>query len=183
MEHFSQKTYEKTCRFYNIFSKSRSNYARSETFTICIFFSKILWRFQFNVHVFHFPPLLRENLWKDLLILWLIFELFMVICRFTKFFGLKLPSKKMARLSKCHQFLINFRNFEQRLRKKLWKDLPFFFNIFKLPLFLYVFIKFHDQQITKKSMPFVSICQQKLVYCPNFEQYSWQKLWKTLQFV
>ena len=99
------------------------------------------------------------------------------------FFRLKFPNKKMAALWKCYQFIINFRNFEQRLRKNLWKDLPFFFNIFKLPLFLYVFIKFHDQQITKKSMPFVSICQQKLVYCPNFEQYFWLKLWKTLQFV
>ena len=29
LEDFSEKTYEKTCRFYNIFSKSRSNYARS----------------------------------------------------------------------------------------------------------------------------------------------------------
>ena len=146
------------------------------------FFQKFYGGFNLMSMFFTFHHL-RENLWKDLLILWLIFELFMVICRLTKFFGLKLPNKKMAPLSKCHQFLINFGNFEQRLRKKLWKDLRFFFNIFKLPLFLYVFTKFHDQQITKKSMPFVSICQQKLVYCPNFEQYSWQKLWKTLQFV
>ena len=59
----------------------------------------------------------------------------MVICRLTKFFRLKLPNKKMAPLSKCHQFLINFRNFEQRLRKKLWKDLRFFFQYFQTSTF------------------------------------------------
>ena len=91
-----------------------------------MFFSKILWPFQFNVHAFHFSALLRENLWKNLLILWLTLKLFIVICRLTKIFQLKFPTKKMVALWNCYQFVIYFWNFEQRLRKKLWKDLPFF---------------------------------------------------------
>ena len=62
LEDFSEKTYEKTCRFYNIFSKYYSNCARLPNFTLWIFFSKICWLIQFNVHIFGFPPLLRENL-------------------------------------------------------------------------------------------------------------------------
>ena len=62
LEDFSEKTYEKTCRFYNIFSKYCSNCARLPNFTLWIFFSKMCWPFQFNVHIFGFPALLRENL-------------------------------------------------------------------------------------------------------------------------
>ena len=62
LEDFSEKTYEKTCRFYNIFSKYYSNCARLPNFTLWILFSKICWLFQFNVHIFCFPPLLQENL-------------------------------------------------------------------------------------------------------------------------
>ena len=62
LEEFSEKTYEKTCHFYNIFSKYYSNCARLPNFTLWIFFSKICWPFQFNVHIFRFPTLLRENL-------------------------------------------------------------------------------------------------------------------------
>ena len=64
LEGFSDKAYEKTCRFYNTFSKSSSNCTRFRSFRIWVFFSKISWPFQFNVHFFHFPPLLRENLRK-----------------------------------------------------------------------------------------------------------------------
>ena len=62
LEDFSEKTYEKTCRFYNIFSKYYSNCARLPNFTLWIFFSKICWLFKFNVHIFRFPPHLREKL-------------------------------------------------------------------------------------------------------------------------
>ena len=62
LEDFSEKTYEKTCHFYNIFSKYYSKCARLPNFTLWIFFSKICWPFQFNVHIFRFPTLLRENL-------------------------------------------------------------------------------------------------------------------------
>ena len=167
-------------KFCNLFFNFVS-FVTLSSFTIWMFFSKILWPFQFNVHAFHFSPLLRENLWKNLLILWLTLKLFIVICRLTKIFQLKFPTKKMVALWNCYQFVIYFWNFEQRLRKKLWKDLPFFFNIFKLPLFVYMFTKFYDQQVTKENMPFVSICEPKLVCCTNFEQYFRLELWKTLQ--
>ena len=85
LEDFSKKTSEKTCRFYNIFSKYYSNCARLPNFMPRIFFSKICRPFQFNVYIFRFPPLLRENLWKDLQILWLIFKLPVGTCTLTKF--------------------------------------------------------------------------------------------------
>ena len=62
LEDFIEKTYEKTYRFYNIFSKYYSKCARLPNFTRWIFFSKICWPFQFNVHIFRFPTLLQENL-------------------------------------------------------------------------------------------------------------------------
>ena len=61
LEDFSEKKYEKTCRFYNIFSKYYSNCARLPNFTLWIFFSKICWLFKFNVHIFRFPPHLQEK--------------------------------------------------------------------------------------------------------------------------
>ena len=54
-----------------------------------IVFQKFVGRFHFNVHFFHFPPLLQENLWKDLPILWLIFRILIFMCTLTKFCGLK----------------------------------------------------------------------------------------------
>ena len=99
LEGFGEKTYEKTCRFYNTFSKSSSNCTRLRSFTIWIFFSKISWPFQFNVHFFHFPPLLRENLLKDVPILWLISKRSIIICTFTKFCHLQVFFKKMAAVS------------------------------------------------------------------------------------
>ena len=71
---FREKTYEKTCRFYNIFSKYNSSCPRLPGFMLWVFFSEIWWPFQFNGHFFWFPYLWRENLWKDLQILWLIFK-------------------------------------------------------------------------------------------------------------
>ena len=101
LEDFSVKIYEKTCHFYNIFSKYYSNCASLPNFTLWIFFSKVCWPFQFNVHIFRFPSLLRENLWKDLPILWLIFKLPVVKCTFRKFHSLKFFFEKMPALSKC----------------------------------------------------------------------------------
>ena len=99
LEDFSEKTYEKTCRFYNKFSKSSSNCTRLRSFTIWIFFSKMSWPFQFNVHFFHFPPLLRENLWKDVPILWLISKRSIIMCTFTKFCHRKVFFKKTVAVS------------------------------------------------------------------------------------
>ena len=143
LEGFSEKTYEKTCRFYNIFSKSSSNCTSLRSLTIWIFFSKISWPFQFNVHFFHFPPLLGENLWKDEPILWLISKRSIIMCTSTNFCHLEVFFKKMAALSIFLQFMIHLLNLEQHLRQSLWKDLPFFLYISKLRLYFYKFTKFH----------------------------------------
>ena len=42
------------------------------------FFSKILWRFQYNIHFFPFLAVLPEKLRKNIPILWLIFKCFIV---------------------------------------------------------------------------------------------------------
>ena len=99
LEGFGEKTYEKTCRFYNTFSKSSSICTRLRSFRICIFFSKISWPFQFNVHFFPFPPLLRENLCKDVPILWLISKRSTIMCMFRKFCHLEVFFKKMPAVS------------------------------------------------------------------------------------
>ena len=98
---FSEKTYEKTCRFYNIFSKYNSSCPRLPSFTLWIFFPEIWWPFQFNGHFFRFPSLWRENLWKDLQILWLIFKDSIMIYTFTKICPLEICTNKMATVSKC----------------------------------------------------------------------------------
>ena len=54
LDDFSKKTYEKTCRFYNIFSKSVSNSTRLPSFMIWMFFWKLLRPFQSNIHFFTF---------------------------------------------------------------------------------------------------------------------------------
>ena len=94
LEGFSEKAYEKICHFYNTFSKSSSNCTRLRSFTIWIFLSKISWPFQFNVHFFHFPSLLRENLWKDLPIFMIIFKRSVIMCTLTKFCHLEVFFKK-----------------------------------------------------------------------------------------
>ena len=57
---------------------------RLPSFTIWIFFSKILWRFQYNIHFW-----------------WLIFKVAMIMCTVTKFCDLKIFHKNMAAVSKC----------------------------------------------------------------------------------
>ena len=75
-----------------------------------IFFSKIWWPFKFNVHFFHFPPLLRESLWKDLPILQLVFKCFIIMCTFTKFSYLKHFFKKSGG---CFKMLTIYFSFPQ----------------------------------------------------------------------
>ena len=127
---FPKKTYEKTCCFYNIFSKFSSSRTCLLSFTIWIFSSKILWLFQYNIHFFQVWRLLREKLWKDPPILWLIFKLPIIMCMLSKFCHLKIFTKKMAAVLKCQQFIIHFHNLEKQLRQNLWKDLPIFFYIY-----------------------------------------------------
>ena len=99
LESFSEKTYEKTCRFHNALWKSSSICTWLRIFMIWIFFSKVSWPFQFNVHFFHFPSLLQENLWKDLPIFMIIFKRSIIMCTFTKFCHREVFLKKMAAVS------------------------------------------------------------------------------------
>ena len=150
MEDFSEKTYEKTSCFYTIFSKSISNCTSLPSFTLWIFFfSKIWWAFQFNVHFVHFPPILRKNLWKDLPILWLIFKLPIIMCTLAKFCHLKIFTKNGGSF-KMLTIYYSFRQLWAIFVTKLMKRSTIFFNILKLPLYFYMFTKFHDQQIKKK---------------------------------
>ena len=101
LDNFSEKIYQKTWHFYNIFSKSITICARLASFTLWIFFCKIWWPFQFNAHFFYFPPLLRENLCKDLAISWLIFKVPIVMCTLTNLCHLKIFCKNLPTISKC----------------------------------------------------------------------------------
>ena len=140
LEGFSKKTYEKTCRFYNKFSKSSSNCTRLRSFTIWIFFSKISWPFQFNVHFFHFPPLLRENLWKDVPILWLISKLSIIMCTFAKILSSGSFFKKNGCCFNILTIYDSFVQFGATFATKFMKRPTIFFTYFQTStLFLQVY--------------------------------------------
>ena len=130
LEDFSEKTYEKTYRFYNIFPKFIPNCTCLPSFT---FFSKILWRFQYNIHFFPFLVVLRENLWKDIPILWLIFKVAMIMCKVTKFCDLKIFTKKWRLFQNVHNFLFISTTLSNICDKTYEKTYSFF----------YIFWKFH----------------------------------------
>ena len=108
LDPFSEKTYEKTSHFYNIFSNSISSCTHSRSFTLWIFFSKILWPFQFNGHFFSFPSLLREKFWKELTISWLIYKVPILMCTVANFCPVEIFEKNMAALSKPFKLFFNF---------------------------------------------------------------------------
>ena len=153
LKDFSGKTYEKTCRFYSTFPKYNSNWTCPPNFTL-----KFDDRLNLMGTFFAFP-LLREKLWKDLQFFWLIFKYSIMIYTFTKICPLEICTKKMATVSKCLQFIIHFRNFEQHLQQNLLKDLSFLLHILKVPLRFYIFKKFGDPNLFLKKMAPVSICQ------------------------
>ena len=101
LEGFSKKTYEKTCHFYNILSKFSSNCTRVRSFRIWIFFSKLSWPFQFNVHFFSLSTAFARKLKKDVPILWLISKRSIIMCTFIKFCHMKIFLKRMAAVLKC----------------------------------------------------------------------------------
>ena len=86
---------------FKTYFQSSFQIVRLPSFTIWIFFSKILWRFQYNIHFFPFLVVLRENLWKDIPIWWLIFKVAMIMCTITTFCDLKIFHKNMVVVSKC----------------------------------------------------------------------------------
>ena len=106
LDDFLDKIYEKTCCFYNILSKSISNSTCLPRFTIWIYFSKMLSPFQYSIDFFNFQPLLREKLWKDLTILWLIFKVPDLMYTLTKISHLKMFTKKMAVFQNVNNLLL-----------------------------------------------------------------------------
>ena len=129
------------------------------------FYQKFVGRFHFYVHFFRFPPLLRENLWKDLSILWLIFKLLIFMCTLTKFCGLKFFFKNMAALSKNVNNIIHFCNFEQHLRQNLWKDLRIFW-IFSNCGFIFMFTKFLISKFKNKKYRLFQYVDKTLFIIP-----------------
>ena len=65
LEGFSEKTYKKPALFIIHFQNPFQIVDVYEILRSGFLFSKISWPFQFNVHFFHFAPLLRKNLSKD----------------------------------------------------------------------------------------------------------------------
>ena len=55
---------------------------------------------------FNFQPLLREKLWKDLTILWLIFKVPVLMYTLTKIIHLKMFTKKMAVFQNINNLLL-----------------------------------------------------------------------------
>ena len=182
-EGFSEKTYEKNCRFYNKFPKSTSNCTRLRSFTIWIFFSKMSWPFQFIVHFFHFPPLLRQNLWKDVTILQLFFKCSIIICTFRKFSNLKHLSFLNGGCFKMLTIYFSFPQVWPTFAIKLKKSATVFYTYLKLRLQFYNFAKCNGYNINKDKMKSAWIYEQSLAYSSNFEQYFWPKLWKILQIL
>ena len=129
------------------FPKYNSNCVCLPSFTLWIFFPKICWPFQFNVHFLRFAPLLRENLWKDLPVYWLIFKLPIIMCTLKKFCRLKIFTKKMATPFKILTIYYSFSQLWATFATKLVKRHTIFLNILKLRLHFYMFTKFLDQQI------------------------------------
>ena len=124
------------------------------------------------------------SFWQLWAIFALVFKLPIIMCTLANFCHLKIFTKNGGSF-KMLTIYYSFRQLWAIFVTKLMKRSTIFFNILKLPLYFYMFTKFHDQQIKKKKKkkPSVSICEQNLAYCSNFEQYFPQKLWKTLQFL
>ena len=80
MHDFNEKTYEKACCLYNVFSKSISNNTRLTSLTSRIPFPKMCRLFQLNVHFSNFERLFQKTLWEHFLLYYIVFNL---ICQAT----------------------------------------------------------------------------------------------------
>ena len=72
-------------------------------------------------HLGNFEQLLHENLWKDLLFLWHIFNLPVTLYMFTKFYSLKIFRKKngdsLKMLASCYKFKQLWTTCEKTMKK------------------------------------------------------------------
>ena len=106
LDDFLDKIYEKTCCFYNILSKSISNSTCLPSLLSEYIFQKCYHPFNIVSIFFNFQPLLREKLWKDLTILWLIFKVPDLMYTLTKISHLKMFTKKMAVFQNVNNLLL-----------------------------------------------------------------------------
>ena len=141
LEDFSEKTYEKTYRFYNIFPKFIPNCTCLPSFT---FFSKILWRFQYNIHFFPFLVVLR-------------YPLFSIFCSFKRKF-MKRHTNFMTYFQSCYDYVQGHKICDLKIFTKKWRLFQNVHNFLfisttlsnicdktyeKTYSFFYIFWKFH----------------------------------------
>ena len=106
---------------------------RLPTFTIWIFFSKILWRFHYNIHFFPFLVVLRELLWKEIPILWLFSKLLWLCARSQNFVIWKFFIKIWELFQNVNNFLFIFATLSNICSKTYEKP----YHVF------YIYSKFH----------------------------------------
>ena len=89
------------------------------------------------------------SFWQLWAIFALVFKLPIIMCTLAKFCHLKIFTKNGGSF-KMLTIYYSFRQLWAIFVTKLMKRSTIFFNILKLPLYFYMFTKFHDQQIKKK---------------------------------
>ena len=126
LDDFREKTYEKTYCFYNIFSKCISNHARLPSFTIWIFFSKILWSFQYKIIFFKFHDLCEKTYQKTYKF-YELFPNFLSLCaRWQDFVIWKYLLKKWRLLQYVNNFLLSSATLSIIFEQTYEKTYPFF---------------------------------------------------------
>ena len=89
------------------------------------------------------------SFWQLWAIFALVFKLPIIMCTLAKFCHLKIFTKNGGSF-KMLTIYYSFRQLWAIFVTKLMKRSTIFFNILKLPLYFYMFTKFHDQKIKKK---------------------------------
>ena len=133
-----------------MFPKFIPNCTCLPSFTMWIFFSKILWRFQYNIHFFPFLVVLRENLWKTYQFYDLFSKLLWLCARSQNFVIKKFLLKKWQLFQNAHNFLFISETLSNICDKTYEKTYSFFLHILKVPLHFYIFPKFGDRNLEKK---------------------------------
>ena len=139
---FCEETYEKTYQFYDLFSNFPSLCARSQNFVIWKFLLK-KWRLFQNVNNLLFILATLSNICACIQ----TSHHYVHACKILSsenFYWKNDGSFKMLTI------YYSFRQLWAIFVTKLMKRCTIFFNILKLPLYFYMFTKFHDQQIKKK---------------------------------
>ena len=135
MHDFNEKTYEKACCLYNVFSKSISNNTRLTSFTSRIPFPKKCRLFQLNVHFSNFERLFQKTLWEHFLLYYIVFNL---ICQATfhwetlAFFWKKYGSLLAEGTANTWWILLHNDRKSRRIKKQRCYERLCCFNIFEI---------------------------------------------------